>query len=147
MLNPAWKKLPNNVVLEDGSLFEFCPAEQVEGEMDRLIALHIDHEAKGVSPDVEAAWLHHRFTLIHPFVDGNGRVARSLASLVLLKHEWFPLVVTRSDKGAYLSAIRQADQGDLKPLTTLMGDLQRLHHEFKTPWLTLIWRYMYFNSR
>ena len=49
-----------------------------------------------------------------------------LASLVLLKNEWFPLVVTRGDKGSYLSAIRQADQGDLKPLTTLMGDLQRL---------------------
>lgn len=126
MVRGEWKKLPNNVVLEDGSSFEFCPADHVEAEMDRLIALHIEHVANGVSPDVEAAWLHHRFTLIHPFVDGNGRVARSLASLVLLKNEWFPLVVTRGDKVAYLAALRQADQGDLKPLTTLMGDLQRL---------------------
>ena len=32
--------------------------------------------------EIEATWLHHRFTQIHPFQDGNGRVARALASLV-----------------------------------------------------------------
>lgn len=125
MVRGTWKTLPNNVRLEDGSLFEFCPPEHVESEMDRLIALHVKHLRDGVPPEVEAAWLHHRFTLIHPFVDGNGRIARALATLVLLKASWFPLVVTRDDKVPYLAAIRKADGGELQPLVQQFGELQR----------------------
>lgn len=125
MVRGTWKTLPNNVRLEDESLFEFCPPEHVESEMDRLISLHLKHLADDVPPEVEAAWLHHRFTLIHPFVDGNGRIARALATLVLLRASWFPLVVTRADKVSYLAAIRKADAGDLQPLVEQFGELQR----------------------
>jgi hypothetical protein len=119
-----WKSLPNNVGDPEGDYyFEFCPPEHVEAEIEQLLRLHREHEEKGVPPDIEAAWLHHRFTLIHPFTDGNGRVARCLASLVLLKAGWFPLVVTRRDAG-YIVAIRDADRGDLKPLIDLFGRLQ-----------------------
>ena len=120
----VWKSLPNNVGdPKDGYSFEFCPPEHVEAEIEQILRMHREHEESGVPPDIEAAWLHHRFTLIHPFTDGNGRVARCLASLVLLKARWFPLVVTRND-GGYLGAIRGADQGDLKPLVDLFGSLQ-----------------------
>lgn len=125
MVRGTWKVMPNNVRLEDGSTFEFCPAEHVEAEMDRLVTLHEAHVAEGVSADVASAWLHHRFTLIHPFVDGNGRVARALGTLVLLKADWFPLVVTRDDKVDYLKTLRQADAGELKPFVGFLGDLQR----------------------
>jgi fido (protein-threonine AMPylation protein) len=121
----TWKMVPNNVELGDGKVFEFCPYEHVDAEMDRLISWHREHEGQNVPPEIESAWLHHRFTLIHPFVDGNGRVARCLASLVLLKHHWFPLVVTRGDRSDYLAAIREADQGDLAPLVSLFGGLQK----------------------
>jgi len=120
----TWKNLPNNVGDPEGDYyFEFCPPEHVEAEIEQLLRMHREHEEKGVTPDIEAAWLHHRFTLIHPFTDGNGRVARCLASLVLLKACWFPLVVTRRD-GGYIGAIRDADRGDLKPLVNLFGLLQ-----------------------
>ena len=121
----TWKMVPNNVELEDGKVFEFCPYEHVDAEMDQLIAWHDEHEQQDVAPEIESAWLHHRFTLIHPFVDGNGRVARCLATLVLLKHRWFPLVVTRDDRADYLSAIRKADAGDLAPLVALFRALQK----------------------
>ena len=42
---------------------------------------------------MEAAWLHHRFVQIHPFQDGNGRIARALSTLIFVKAGWFPLVV------------------------------------------------------
>ena len=45
--------------------------------------LHRNHH--DVAPEVEAAWLHHRFTQIHPFQDGNGRIARALATLIFVK--------------------------------------------------------------
>ncbi|MDH4187087.1 MAG: Fic family protein [Nitrospira sp.] len=120
-----WKKLPNNVEGPGNFKFEFCPPEHVDSEMDLLLQLHEVHEGKWhVPPYVEAAWLHHAFTLIHPFTDGNGRVARCLASLVFLKHNWFPLVVTRGDREDYISALRQADRGDLRKLINLFVTLQ-----------------------
>jgi len=120
-----WKKLPNNVGNpNEGYYFEFCPPEQVDSEIERLLQFHREHERIGVPPDLEAAWIHHRFTLIHPFTDGNGRVARCLATLILLKARWLPLIVTRRE-GGYIGAIRQADHGDLRPLVELFGTLQK----------------------
>jgi hypothetical protein len=99
--------------------------------MDQLITWHLEHIAQKVSPEVEAAWLHHRFAQIHPFQDGNGRVARSLATLVFLKAGWFPLVVlsdqqdeNESRKG-YITALEKADDGDLKPLVDLFAEAQK----------------------
>ena len=122
----VWKSLPNNVEHPDDTQFEFCPPEHVDAEMERLVAMHQSHESQKVPPDVQAAWLHHRFTLIHPFTDGNGRVARCLATLVLLKAHWLPLVVTRTDRANYIDAIRHADRGILRPLVDVFGKLQRI---------------------
>ena len=119
-----WKKLPNNVEGPDDFKFEFCPPEHVDSEMELILQLHQTHEKWEVPPYIEAAWIHHAFTLVHPFTDGNGRVARCLATLVLLKHDWFPLVVTRSDRDEYITALRQADKGDLRRLINLFITLQ-----------------------
>ncbi|MEZ6115070.1 MAG: Fic family protein [Pirellulaceae bacterium] len=120
-----WKTYNNHVEHPDGTRFEYCPYEHVSQEMDNLVRMHAEHEAAGVPAEVEAAWLHHRFLLIHPFVDGNGRVARCLATLVLLKAHWLPLVVTRHDRGDYIHSLRKADAGDLRPNIQLIGKLQR----------------------
>ncbi len=120
-----YKAWPNSPTRPDGSIHEYCPPEQVASEMDRLVQLHREHLAIGVPPEVESAWLHHRFTQIHPFQDGNGRIARALASLVFLREEWFPLVITRDDRTKYLEALETADSGDLTPLVQLFASRQR----------------------
>ena len=120
-----WKKLPNNPTKSDGSLHEYCPPEQVASEIDRLIALHQEHLKKGVTPEVEAAWLHHRFTQIHPFQDGNGRMARTLASLIFLRERLFPLVINRGERNEYIEALENADQGDLKLLVQFFSRTQK----------------------
>ncbi|ODA36479.1 Fic family protein [Planctopirus hydrillae] len=116
-----WKTWPNHVDLPGGGRFEYCPPEQVASEMDQLVEWHRKHLETGVPPDIEAAWLHHRFTLIHPFEDGNGRVARTLATMVLLKGRWLPMVIDRKEKPQYIDAIRKADKGDLQPLVRLVN--------------------------
>src|SRR5205085_5905426 len=93
LVRGQWKQLPNNPIRPDGELHEYCPPEHVAAEMDRLIELHREHLQRGIPPEIEAAWLHQRSTQIHPFQDGNGRIARSLASLVFLRSGWFPLVI------------------------------------------------------
>jgi hypothetical protein len=93
--------------------------------MDRLIEMHQEHLRIGIPPEMEAAWLHHRFTQIHPFQDGNGRIARSLASLVFLRSGWFPLVINRDMREEYISALESADQGDLSSLVDIFSRAQR----------------------
>lgn len=124
LIRGAWKIHPNHPK-RNGVTYYYCPPEQVDSEMDRLIEMHEAHVGKGVSAEVQAAWLHHRFTQIHPFQDGNGRVVRAIASLVLVKDGLFPLVVRRDDRSKYLETLETADRGDLKPLVELITRLQR----------------------
>jgi Fic family protein len=121
----VWKVRPNNPKRPDGEIHEYCPPEQVDSEMDRLIDMHRQHMLDRVGTEVEAAWLHHRFAQIHPFQDGNGRIARTLASLVFIRAGWFPLVVHRDSREAYIGALEQADKGDLKPLVDLFSRIQK----------------------
>jgi Fic family protein len=115
-----WKRLPNNPTRRDGAMHQYAPPEHVAAEMDRLIAMHREHMEVGVAPEVAAAWLHHRFTQIHPFQDGNGRMARALASLVLLRAGYFPFVVNRDVRSEYITACELADVGDLSALVRLI---------------------------
>ena len=125
MIRGDWKTLPNNPERPNGSTHEYCPPEHVASEMDRLIAWHVEHEKKQVTPDVEAAWLHHRFTQIHPFQDGNGRVARALASLIFLRAKWFPLVINRDFREQYISALESGDAGKIEPIVKLFVRVQK----------------------
>ncbi len=120
-----WKVLPNNPTRPDGLMHEYCPPDFVGDEMEALIRMHDEHLASGVRPEVEAAWLHHRFTQIHPFQDGNGRVARALATLDFLQMDFLPLVVRNAEhKDLYIDALEAADEGDLQPLIAVFANIQ-----------------------
>lgn len=119
----AFKDLPNNPRRPDGSIHEYCPPIHVQSEMDNLLTWY--HEDENVNPILLSAWVHHRFTQIHPYQDGNGRVARALANLVLIKHQLFPVVITRDHRPQYIEALEKADFGDLKALTRLFADIEK----------------------
>ena len=125
LLRGEWKKWPNNPNRPDGTIHEYCPPEHVAAEMDQLIEMHERHTHESISPEVQAAWLHHRFTQIHPFQDGNGRVARALASLIFLRAGWFPLVINRDIREEYIRALEHADQGELQSLIGLFTRIQK----------------------
>jgi len=120
-----YKTASNSPKRPDGTIHEYCPFEHVASEMDGLISMYAGHQDQGIPPEVEAAWLHHRFTQIHPFADGNGRVARAVASLVFIKTGWFPLIVDRDQWGRYVEALEKADDEDLRPLVSLFVEAQR----------------------
>lgn len=119
-----WKQQPNNPRRRDGSIHEYCPPEFVQDEIDQLLVWRGEHAIAEVCPEVAAAWLHHRFAQIHPFQDGNGRVARALAVAVFLKADYLALVVRDRDKDRYLDALEAADNGDLKPLVDFFANVQ-----------------------
>lgn len=118
-----FKERPNNPEVADGSgTHEYCPPEHTASEMDRLVEIY--HQLPAEYPEVRAAWLHHAFTQIHPFQDGNGRVARALASIDFIRAEWFPLLISRDRRDEYIQALRAADDGDLKSLVQLFVTTQ-----------------------
>jgi hypothetical protein len=125
LIRGAYKTQPNNPTRPDGSVHDFAPPLIVPDEMERLVAWYQGTEAEGSPPEVVAAWLHHRFTQIHPFQDGNGRVARALASMVFVQAGLFPLLVRDQDRSDYIDALERADDGDLSPLIRLFGERQR----------------------
>jgi len=125
LIKGKYKERPNNPKRADGMVHEYCPPEHVDAEMERLLAMHDQHARNGVPIEVEAAWMHHRFSQIHPYQDGNGRVARALASLSFIKDGWFPVVVTRDDRVRYIDALEVADEGDLRSLLSFFSDVQK----------------------
>ena len=125
LVKGKYKERPNNPQKSDGSMHQYCPPEQVDSEMERLLALHAQHEKESVPVEIQAAWLHHRFTQIHPYQDGNGRVARALASLLFIRAGWFPTIVIREDRTRYIDALEAADASDLYPLVLFFVDAQK----------------------
>ena len=116
-----FKSFPNRERRADGTWLEFAPPEEVDGEVQRLIEMY--GGMTGVHPVISAAWLHHRFVQIHPFGDGNGRVARALATLPLERAQYPPIVVDPNCRDAYLLALDRANHGDLVPLGGLFAKL------------------------
>jgi Fic family protein len=124
LLKGEYKKQLNNPRRPDGEMHEYCPPEFVNDEMEKLVNIYINNE-ESVPPEILSAWLHHRFTQIHPFQDGNGRIARAIASLVFLKKGLFPLVIRESDRKEYITALEQADNGSMTALVKLFSKRQR----------------------
>ena len=91
------------------------PAKEVATEMKKFIVWLNSKEAKEVDTVLEAGITHYEFVRIHPFVDGNGRTARALASLILLRQgfdtkRFFALDdFYNSDRPRYYEALKTVD--------------------------------------
>lgn len=123
LLRGKYKEQPNNPKRPDGAMHEYCPPIHVDSEMANLLewlSTYSDDD-----PIIVAAWLHHRFTQIHPYQDGNGRVARALTTMVLLRSDLLPLVIDRDLRVDYINTLESADLGELAPLANVFARLER----------------------
>lgn len=123
LLKGKFKEQPNNPKRPDGTIHEYCPPVHVETEIEKL--LQWLEKYRDEDPVVVAAWFHHRFTQIHPYQDGNGRVVRTLTTLILLRKNLLPLVIDRDMRFEYIDALEKADSADLAPLASLFARLER----------------------
>ncbi len=112
-----YKERPNNPAQVDGTVFLYCPPERVASEVDRLSAELDSEEFLSAPSVVQAAYAHYAFILIHPFADGNGRVARALASVYLYRSPGVPLVIFSDQRDSYLDALEHADVGNQAAFT------------------------------
>ena len=105
-----YKTRPNSVITRYGDHFEYASPEETPALMTDLVDWYNKAEAEGKLSPVELAVLfHYRYIRIHPFEDGNGRIARLMFNYILSRHG-YPMIVVRSkSKQDYLEALHQAD--------------------------------------
>ena len=78
--------------------------------MTALVDWFNQEEVKGELSTIElASLLHYRYIRIHPFEDGNGRIARLLVNYVLYRNGYPMLVIHTADKDNYLRVLHQSD--------------------------------------
>ncbi len=90
-------------------------------EKMKLVIKELNSSGKGCKAIESATRLHHLLVWIHPFVDGNGRLARLLTNLRLMRAGFPPVVLQKKIRRTYYSAIEKGDRGDLKPLAMLIA--------------------------
>lgn len=95
---------------------------KLTGELVKLL----NKKAHGVKAIEIAAEVHHKLAYIHPFWDGNGRLARLLMNIKLMQAGFPPTILRKQERVSYYKALEKADAGDLGPLTTMIAkDVKR----------------------
>ncbi len=94
------------------------PPEKVEAMMKELVKWINSDETKDLNPIIQAGICHYAIAMIHPFEDGNGRVARALATLILKTRGFDPKGIYaideyyERDRDAYYKALQQVDKAN-----------------------------------
>lgn len=122
LLRGVYKTASNHVLLADGRFHAYAPPADVPSEMHRLVTQLGSAKFDAAHPLLQAAYAHHALAQIHPFADGNGRVARIVASVFLFRAESIPLIVFASQREPYLDALRRADAGDRSAFVAFLLD-------------------------
>jgi Fic family protein len=95
---------------------EFIPTHwyEIESDMNELMQF-TNENPDGLSPIELAAHTHYWFTYIHPFSDGNGRIARLLINFILLRNHYPFIVFKKVDRNQYIRTLRKANDGYFEP--------------------------------
>ena len=97
----------NVKVYISGSRYAVAAVSKIPAEMQKLVKWYNDNEKK-LHPVELAATLHQRFVFIHPFVDGNGRVARLLMNLALLRNGYTIAIIPAILRHEYIYSLETA---------------------------------------
>lgn len=126
-----YKSASNSVRTSTGEIHYYAsPAETPALMADLMRWYHTELERNELHPLLLAATFHLRFVQIHPFDDGNGRMARLLMNLILMQAGYVPVIINTNSKGEYLLALEKADAGEPDDFFKLIGS--NLVHSLET---------------
>jgi Fic family protein len=117
-----YKLLPNHVQRPDGKIHFYAPVDLTPAEMNRLVSELQSEAFLEAHPVLRASYAHYALTVVHPFADGNGRVARALASVFTYRSNRIPLLVLADTRAEYISALEAADRGAHLPLVDFVAE-------------------------
>ena len=104
-----------------GATFMPPPAEKIQAMISELLQT-LSQNPDELRPIELAAFFHHKFVYIHPFLDGNGRTARLIMNAILMRNEYPFTVLLKVDRPKYLRALNEADNGNLVPFANFVAN-------------------------
>lgn len=119
-LSPNAGRYRDGAVAITGAPYAPPLAAEIPILMRSLFEMYAEYERKMFTdgefnhhPVVIASWLHWALARIHPFEDGNGRLARLLQDYVLLRAHYVPSTLQPEDReGKYYESLAEADDGN-----------------------------------
>ena len=106
----AGKYRDMNVIIT-GSNYPVTDFNNIQKEMTNLIRW-IKEDRQHYHPVEFAALLHKKFVFIHPFKDGNGRVARLLMNIALIQEGYLLAIIPPILRNEYISLLEKAHKND-----------------------------------
>jgi Fic family protein len=118
----VYKLSTNHVQRASGEIHYYATPEETPVLMQELMDWYRENRKK-MHPLVLSATFHHKFSSIHPFDDGNGRLARLLSNLILMQAGMPPVIVRHDQRREYFNVLSQADAGVIDPLIEYFADI------------------------
>jgi Fic family protein len=103
-----------------GATFMPPSASKIQPLINELLQT-VSRNPDELRPIKLAAFFHHKLVNIHPFIDGNGRTARLLTNLILMKNGYPFTVLLKVDRPKYLRTLSEADNGNLVPFANFIA--------------------------
>jgi Fic family protein len=123
-----YKSRPNHVRTASNDIFHYATVEETPAMMKELVEWYNLEVGKDeLSPIELAALLHYRYIRIHPFEDGNGRIARLLVNYILFRYDYPMVIIQTKDKNNYLRTLNRCDvEVGLEPMQGANADLGKI---------------------
>lgn len=107
-------------VFISGSKYPVTETKLIQAEMDGLFQWIIT-ERDQFHPVAFAAQLHKRFVFIHPFKDGNGRIARLIMNTALIQDGYLLAVIPPVLRHEYIELLEKTHRDD-KPFEQFIAE-------------------------
>lgn len=120
LVKGRYKVLPSHVHTRDGTDHSYAPVDVTPAETARLVAETRTEAFLAAHPVLQAAYVHYGLVVIHPFADGNGRLARALASAFTYRAISMPIMILSEHKSTYLDALEAAHRGEYQEFVDFM---------------------------
>ncbi|EGT46606.1 CBN-FIC-1 protein [Caenorhabditis brenneri] len=95
--------------------FTPVPPEYVMDQLSDMVDWLNDESTLAMDPIERAAIAHYKLVLVHPFTDGNGRTARLLLNLIMMRSGFPPVILPVETRAEYYATLHVANLGDLRP--------------------------------
>lgn len=123
-------------VIVTGADVDFPKTDEIDGKMDNLIK-DLAELKQNLHPVEYAAMAHALFVNIHPFIDGNGRVARLLMNLALLQTGDNITIIPPAVRADYIRVLQHSNHNDFKPFVNFISEMV---HESQKEYLRIVKR-------
>lgn len=130
----VYRKKP---VIVTGADFNFPLPAELDNKMQDFVS-NLPAMKKELHPVEFAAMVHALFVNIHPFIDGNGRVARLLMNLALLQAGYNITIIPPVVRADYIRALQETNRNNFEPFINFISEMV---YEAQKEYLKIIERF------